>query len=212
MISYEKFLPEVLQYVPDVPEEVALNAIRNAAVEFCERTRYLQTDLDPIPCVAGVPDYEIVIDGTNKFVDITMAWYNDVLLIPKSTEELNRIYRYTDWRTLKADPQYINREVSEELILVPMPVKTGGNLKIRAAYAPTRASTEIENSVYENFLEYIAYGARARLYNTPKQSYFDKNSAMEFDKRFRACIAEVRTRVNKGLSRSAVSVEYTRFI
>ena len=210
-VPYDDFLPEVLQFTPDVPEFVAVNAIRNAAIEFCERTRYWQTDLDPEIVAAGQASYQIDIPLQTKFVDIVEAWYNDVLLIPKSVEDLTRIYRYTDWRTVQSDPQYLTRQVNEELILVPMPVKSGGQLKIRAALAPTRASTTIDQSIYEQFLEYIAFGARARLYNTPKQPYFDKTSALEYEKKFRAAISEVRTRVNKGLSRSAVQVEYARW-
>jgi hypothetical protein len=211
-VSFEAFLPEVVQFVPDVPELVATNAIKHACIEFCERTRYWQEDIDPEIVAAGVASYQVDVPTGTKLVDVVEAWYNDVLLIPKSTEEITRIYRFTDWRTVQADPTYITRMIPTELVLVPMPVKSGGALKIRAALAPTRASSTIDSSVYEEFLEYIAYGARARLYNSPKQPYFDKPSAMEFEKKFRASISEVRARVNKGLSRSAVQVEYARFV
>ena len=40
-VSYEVFLPEVMPYVHDVPEIVAVQAIRNACIEFCEETQYL---------------------------------------------------------------------------------------------------------------------------------------------------------------------------
>lgn len=211
-VAYSKFLPEVMQYVPGVPEFVAENAIKQACIEFCERTRFWQENLDSQLTLKSTADYEIDAPTGVKFVDIVEAWYNDVLLIPKSTEELTRIYRYTDWRTVESDPQYITRINPTEVILVPMPVKTGGALKIRAALAPTRDSTMVYDQLYEQYLEYIAYGARARLYNSPKQPYFDKSSAAEFEGKFRAAIAEVRARVNKGLSRSAVQVEFARFV
>ena len=211
-VSYEDFLPEVVQFVPDVPELVATNAIKHACIEFCERTRYWQEDLDTEIVAAGVASYEVDVPTGTKLVDVVESWYNDVLLIPKSTEELTRIYRFTDWRTVKAAPTYISRMIPTEVMLIPMPDTSGGELKIRAALAPTRSSTAVYQPIYEEFLEYIAYGARARLYNSPKQPYFDKPSAMEFEKKFRAAISEVRTRVNKGLSRSAVQVEFTRFV
>ena len=211
-VPYSKFLPEVVQYVPDVPEFVAENAIKQACIEFCERTRFWQTDLDPQLTLGKTATYSIDTPTGTKFVDVVEAWYNDVLLIPKSAEELTRIYRYTDWRTVQSDPQYLTRIVPDELILVPMPMSSGGELKVRAALAPTRESTQVDDQLYEQFLEYIAYGARARLYNSPKQPYFDKPSALEFEKKFRSAISEVRTRVNKGLSRASVKVEYARFV
>lgn len=211
-VPYSKFLPEVLQYVPGVADFVAENAIKHACIEFCERTRFWQEDLDGQMTLANTAAYEIDTPTGTKFIDIVEGWYNDVLLIPKSTEELTRIYRYTDWRTIQSDPQYVTRIIPTEVILVPMPVKTGGNLKIRAALAPTRDSTLVYDQLYEQYLEYIAYGARARLYNSPKQPYFDKTSAGEFEVRFRAAMSEVRAKVNKGLSRASVQVEYARFV
>lgn len=211
-VPYSKFLPEVIQFVPDVPEFVAENAIKQACIEFCERTRFWQVDLDPIQTLAKTAAYDVDTPTGTKFVDIVEAWYNDVLLIPKAVEDLTRIYRYTDWRTVESDPQYLTRMIPTEVMLVPMPVKSGGELKIRAAVAPTRDSTQVDDQLYESYLEYISYGARARLYNSPKQPYFDKTSAMEFEKKFRTAISEVRRSVNKGLSRSAVQVEFARFV
>ena len=211
-VGYDAFLPEVMQYCPDVPELLATNAIKQSCIEFCERTRYLQTDLDPQSLYSGIASYELDAPTGMKFVDVTEAWYEDTLLIPKSTEELTRIYRYADWRSLSGSPQYITRIIPTELVVVPMPSATSKNsLKVRAALAPTRDSVKVDSSIYEEFLEYIAYGARARLYGTPKQPYYDKSAAMEYEKRFRTAISEVRTRVNKGLSRAAVRVEFVRF-
>jgi hypothetical protein len=209
-VSYDEFLPEVLQYVPDVPELVAANAVRSSCIEFCERTRFWQQDTDPIELIAGVSNYEFDGGTGVKFVDIVTAWCNDTLLVPKSTEELARLYRHTDWRNVKGDPAFITRMLPTEIILVPEPIKAGAILKLRAAYAPTRSSTSVDSTVYEEYLEIIAYGARARLYNTPKQSYFDKASATEFEKRFRVGITEARVRVNRGMTRAFGQIEFQR--
>ena len=212
-VTYDTFLPEVMQYCPEVSEIIAINAIKQACIEFCERTRYWQVDIDPQSLVSGVASYEIDAPTGAKFVDVTEAWYNGVLLIPKSTEELTRLYRYTDWRTLEGSPIYITRLIPTELVLVPMPSASSANsLNVRASLAPTRDSTGVDSSLYEEFLEYISFGARARLYGTPKQAYYDKGAAMEYEKKFRTAISEVRTRINKGLSRAAVQVEFARFV
>ena len=212
-VSFEVFLPEVMQYCPDVPELLATNAIKQSCIEFCEKTRYWQVDLDPVTALAGIANYEMDVPAGTKFVDIVEAWYNDTLLIPKSVEEMTRIYRQTDWRTVEGSPQYLTRIIPTEVILVPKPTaQSVYAISVRAAIAPTRASTTVDQDLYESFLEYISYGARARLYGTPKQPYFDKQSAMLYEKKFRDAIGEVRTRVNKGLSRSAMSVEFARFV
>lgn len=213
-VSYEVFLPEVMPYVHDVPEIVAVQAIRNACIEFCEKTHYLQENLDPITGIKDIGNYDLDANDSNyKVVEIMQAYYGDQLLIPKAQEELNQIYRTSNWENLSGNPYYYYRPRASEVRLVTKPIITEANkLNIKAAIAPKRSSTTIDDEMFERFLEYISFGARARLYNTPNQPYFDAKTSMEYTKRFYDAIAEVRTRVYKGLTRTAVNVEFQRFV
>jgi hypothetical protein len=212
-VSYDEFLPEVMQYVPDVPDFVATNAVRNACIEFCERSRYLQMDLDPIAILANQSSYAVQTPVGTKFVLPEVAYYNKTLLIPKSSDELANIYRQTDWRQAQGAPAYITRLIAPVVMLVPTPVfDSAYTLNMRVSVAPTRDSTEIDSEVYEQFLEVISYGARSRLYRTPKQPYFDKNAGDQYMQMFRHGINEARMRVTKGLTRDSIKAEYQRFV
>jgi hypothetical protein len=212
-VSYEVFLPEVMPYVHDVPEVVAVQAIRNACIEFCSETHYLQENLDSMTGVEGIGDYDLDANDSNyKVVEIMQAYYGDQLLIPKAQEELNQIYRTSNWEDLKGNPYYYYRPRASVMRLVTKPIITEANkLKVKAAVAPKRSSTTVDEEIFERFLEYIAHGARARLYNTPNQPYYDPKTAMEYTKRFNDEMAEVRTRVYKGLTRAASKIEFQRF-
>lgn len=212
-VSYEVFLPEVMPYVQDVPEVVAVQAIRNACIQFCEETHYLQENLDPMAGIINVGDYDLEANDSNyKVVEIMQAYYGDQLLIPKSQEELNQIYRTSNWEELKGNPYYYFRPRASVIRLVTKPVITEQNkLKVKAAVAPKRSSTTVDEEMFERFLEYIAHGARARLYNTPNQPYYDPKTAMQYTKLFNDDMAEVRTRVYKGLTRAAARIEFQRF-
>jgi hypothetical protein len=212
-VSYEAFLPEVMPYVQDVPEVVAVQAIRNACIQFCEETHYLQENLDPITGQKNVGEYDLDANDSNyKVVEIMQAYYGDQLLIPKAQEELNQIYRTSNWEELKGNPYYYFRPRASVIRLVTKPIITEANkLKVKAAIAPKRTSTTVDEELFERFLEYIAHGARARLYNTPNQPYYDPKTAMEYTKRFNDEMAEVRTRVYKGLTRAAARIEFQRF-
>jgi hypothetical protein len=212
-VSYEVFLPEVMPYVQDVPELVAVQAIRNACIQFCEETHYLQENLDAITGIEGIGDYDLDANDSNyKVVEIMQAYYGDQLLIPKAQEELNQIYRTSNWEDLKGNPYYYYRPRAGVMRLVTKPIITeASKLKVKAAIAPKRASTTVDDELFERFLEYIAHGARARLYNTPNQPYYDPRTAMEYTKRFNDEMAEVRTRVYKGLTRAAAKIEFQRF-
>jgi hypothetical protein len=211
-VSYEAFFPEVLPFVRDVPEIVALQAVRNAAIEFCERSQFLQASLDPQPIIAGVTDYELDPDTGYRIVEILEAWNDSQLLIPKSIEELTRIYRSTNWQTISGNPYYFYRESQNVMRLAPTPQTTVANaLRVRVAIAPTRASTTIADDVFERWLEHIAVGARARLYDTPNQPYHDPKAAILYTKRFVDACANVRRLVNKGDVRAASQVEFQRW-
>jgi hypothetical protein len=213
-VSYEVFLPEVMPYVQDVPEVVAVQAIRNSCIEFCEKTHYIQESLDPITGIKNIGNYDLDANDSNyKVVEIMQAYYGDQLLIPKSQEELNQIYRTSNWEDLSGNPYYYFRPRAGEVRLVTKPIITEANkLKVKAAIAPKRSSTTVDEELFERFLEYISFGARARLYNTPNQPYYDPKTSMEYTKRFYDAIGEVRTRVYKGLTRTAVNIEFQRFV
>ena len=186
-VPYEQFLPEVMQFVPDVADIIAVNSIRNSCIEFCERTRYLQMDIPYIQLVNGKASYPISTPDGTKFVLPEVTYYNDVLLIPKSSDELASIYRMADWRKTQGNPAYITRLIMPEIIVVPYPVTVTSSdyLRCRISIAPTRDSTEIDSEIYEQFLEIISFGARARLYGTPKQAYYDRAAADQYYKLYK---------------------------
>lgn len=213
-VSYDQFLPEVLQFVKDVPEFVAINAIRNSCIEFCQETRYIQQHLDPMAGIAKTGTYDLEAnDGTYKIADIMECWYGEQFLVPKSIEQLTQIYRTTNWNTLDGNPYYYYRPSSQEIRLVPYPkVTEADKIRVLAALKPSRASTTVQEEIFERFLEDIACGARARLYNTPNQPYYDARAALEYTKRFNDVMAAVRTQVNKGLTRASVQIEFQRLV
>lgn len=212
-VSYEDFLPRVLQYVPDASEMVAIDAIRQACIEFCEKTYFWQYQTPNIDVIDGQANYVIATPSDTKFVGPVQTYFNTNLLIPKSPDELADIYRMGNWQILEGSPQYVTRIIKPELVLVPIPyVSQPAVLYVRGALAPTQDSTEIDSEIYEQWAESIAWGARARLLAQPRQDYTDKAGAIEAMKMFRYEINRARIQVNKGLTRSSVRIEFQRFV
>lgn len=212
-VDYEQFLSQVTQYVPDVSEFVAIDAIRNAAIEFCTKSLYWQVNLDPITVVANKNNYELQTPADTKVVQLIVSYFDENLLIPQSPDRLADIYRMGDWQTVTGSPQYVTQIIKPEVVVVPTPFETREDiLKIRVALAPTRDSQEIDSEIYEEWAETIAMGARARLYAQPKQPYYDKQAATDATKLFRYDINRARIAVNKGLTRTSSQVEFQRFV
>jgi hypothetical protein len=212
-ISYDEFLPYVNQYVPDASEFIAIDAIKQAAIEFCEKTFVWQYSVPAIDVVATQNTYMIGTPPDTKSVGPIQVYYDQNLMIPKGPDELADIYRMGDWQQVKGTPQYVTRMIKPEIILVPIPTYDApGFLHIKTALAPTRDSTEIDSEIFEQYAEAIAWGARARLLAQPRQDYSDKTGSMEALKMFRYEINRCRMQVTKGLTRGSPKVEFQRLI
>ena len=212
-VPYDEFLPEVMQFCPDVPEHIAINAIRNTCIDFCTKTYYWQINVAPISVVNGQANYVVPTPADTKLVGIVSAYYDTNLLIPQPPDTLANIYRMGDWQQVQGSPQYFTQIIKPEIVLVPYPYEDQANiLSIRAAIAPTRDSEEVTSELYENFLDVIANGARSILYGTPGQPYFDRVSAKDAERVYRAGVSDTRIAMNKGLTRTSNRVEFQRFV
>ena len=210
---FSAFLPEVLPFVHDCPQIAATNAIRNAAIEFCDRTGYWQADLTPMDAVASTGSYTVVTPTSTRIVDEIGVWFNTILLAPKSSEELNKLYRGIDWRSLVGQPSFFMSDHSGTVRLVPAPaVDKPGAITIRASLAPTRAATGIDTIIYEKQVEVIARGARARLLSMSGQPAFDPIQATAQRTAFLSGCNDARIRANKASTRASVAVEFPRFV
>lgn len=212
-VPYDDFLPEVLQFCPDVPEHIAVNAIRNTCIDFCTRTYYWQINVPSISVVVGQANYVIPTPADTKLVGIISAYYNTNLLIPQPADTLASIYRMGNWQEVQGSPQYYTQIVKPEILLVPYPYESRESvLDVRVAIAPLRDSSEVTSELYENFLTVIASGARAILYGTPGQPYYDKIGAKECERVYRAGVSDARIAMNKGLTRTSNRAEFQRFV
>lgn len=210
--DFTAFLPEVLPYVHDCPQIAAIQAIRNAAIEFCEKSHYWQVDLASADIDAGTGAYRVSVPDQTVLVDLISGWYNNYRLIPKSVDALSRLYRGTDWRLATGDPIYVTKLDGATLTLVPTPISSRFEaMGLRVALAPSRTATAIATDLFDHFAEVIAKGARARLYATPGQPYYDMNMSMAYHREFLVGIGEAKIKANKGVTGTAVSVEYYPF-
>lgn len=212
-VPYSQFNPYVLQYVPGASDFMAEDAIKQACIEFCEKTFVWQYTIPAIDIVANKSNYVLATPAETKSVGPIQVYYDTNLLIPKGPDELADIYRMGDWQQVIGHPQYVTRMIKPEVILVPQPNEDSpATLHIKTAIAPTRDSCEIDSEIFEQYAEAIAWGARARLLAQPRQDYSDKAGAIEALKMFRYEINRCRMQVTKGLTRGSPRTEFQRWV
>ena len=214
--TYDTFLPEIMPYVHDVPEFVAINAIRNSAIEFCNRSEVWRYEYPTINSVALQGDYTFSsasLPTTDCEVKrIYQGFYNYTPVIPMSTEDLASIYINQDWRTVAGNPRYVTQKTPATFTLVPGPiVAITAAINLIVVLQPTRTSTGIDDYVYSQWAEHIAAGARARLYDTPNQPYYDPGKAALYHAKFVSAISTAKADRNRGLGRATPKVRPPRF-
>lgn len=210
MTRYEDFLPEVLPYVRDCPEMVAINAIRNACIEFCDRSMWLLHEHDDIPTISGEGRYPLALPNFTESARVVEAWHNQFPLNAQNEDQLKRLYQF-DWRDMVGGPRYISSLTPCEVAVVPAPAEAdAGTLKLIVALRPTRDSHSIDDSVYERWAEVIGQGARARLMAIAGQPFHDIAGSMQNRMFFTIGIAEASRERLRGMHRAVAHVKPPR--
>jgi hypothetical protein len=205
LVAYDSFLNEVLPYVPECPELVAVNAVRNSTIEFCKKSLWYVNE-QTFDLVAGISDYTLTLPADTELVKVQDSWYDNWPMKPKSEDELRRIYGW-DWRAVQGRPCFYTQLVPDVIRVVPQPlVSETSAINLIAAITPTRSSTTCDSILWERWAEGIAWGARARLLELPQQSFYDPDTALKYRALFSKAIGEARIERNKGMTRSVTCV------
>lgn len=201
MKTWEKWYDEVLPDVPGCPQAVAKNAIRNAAIAFCEQSWVYRVDHDPINGVASDGTYAYVPPAGYKVAMPLTVWYDGNQLLPKTTGDLERLWM--NWPTMTGTrPLYFLQEALEVLTVVPMPLASlAGAITLKVALKPSRGATGIDDTIWEKYLEEIAMGAKARLFAIKKKPWSDPARAVKYEQDFSQAIGKAKLAADRNFVR-----------
>ena len=159
--------------VPGVHQTLASNQIRNAAIDFCNRSKAYVVQLDD----QTISDQTTVVGLPSKtdLVQILQAWWNGKKITNKTIIELNEWY--ANWTTQSGTPMYFTRMAPSTITLVPYPT-TAGTLSIVAAIAPSPDATGLDKDIFNTYFQEIAHGAKWKLLSMQKKPWSDPNLAV----------------------------------
>src|SRR4030066_756056 len=199
--AYTSFLPKVSPEVPGCPLSVAEDAVREAAIEFCEKSWAWIYTHDAISSIAneGVYPFE---PPTGALVSrVLQAWYESRELIPRTADQLSE--EYQNWTTATGSPKYMVQDNEDELIIVPKPTTNVSNaITLRVCLKPTHASTAIETRLYEHYLNTIAMGAKAKLMMMSDKPWANLKMAATYQSLFEENTDAARYKAQKGYGRA----------
>lgn len=211
MATYDQFFPKLMVQLMDCPEPVAIDAIRDACIEFCSTSLWLTYDMAAGDIVAGTATYALSPPADTTPVVVTDAWVQGRRITPTSEELLTSWG--DDWRDRNGTPFAFLQYSPTIVTLYPKPdTSITAGLKIQIATRPTQASTTVADSILEYWNETIVAGALARLYTHAGRSYSNPQAAPAQYARFMSGVNDAKAQRQRGLTRGPIRVQMRNWV
>lgn len=197
MKPLDEFLQHINLYAPGCAVPTAYFGIRQAAIEFCERTRLWR--FEDYFEVRG-DEAEAMFAPANSVVhDIERAWFNGEPLTPKTVDWLD--VHYNGWRdgSLTGQPKFITQIEPNTLRIVP---SAEGTVNVSLILKPAQDADEVPDFLVDQYRAVIAYGALSHILVIPNQSFTNMDMAGGFGATFQGKLTTLATRGSTGQQRA----------
>jgi hypothetical protein len=152
--------------VPGCPQAAQEQALRQAAIAFCEQSlawRYVHPD---ITVTVDTADYDFVPPPQAVVEAITYAKFNDTELSVNVSQDDMRVWH---WRDQAGMPAYVLGGATS-LKLVPNP-DVEGTLYLEVILKPSPSAESIDDDLYNEFRAPIIHWALSQLMLSPNKPY-----------------------------------------
>lgn len=193
MANLTTWYDEVLAQAPGCPVALADWAIRDAAIEFCDRSRAHVVDLAAINAVAATADYALTPPANTEIVTVLDVAYDGDAIRPIGPQDAIRFYG-DDWKDLQRLPERYMTQYGTSLKLVPKPdASLTGGIVVTVALRPTAGASAVDDAIAVPYKRAIAKGARKTLWLMPKKPWtqFERGKKEEEDFIAECAIAHV---------------------
>ena len=155
MVSLETFLPLIRGRLPGCPDLILVDAIRDACIEFCQRTQLLTEDLS-VDVVANERAVELLPD-TDLTWEVLKVWRaGGEPLTPVNRQALAE----QDDDVNTGTPGYYYVEGDRYLVLGPVP-DANETLQVRVTLRPKDNATRVHDVLWQDYRQPLCAGARA---------------------------------------------------
>jgi len=167
------FLPRLLPYIPGCPQTMALQALVDSAISFCEDSLVVRQRLDRQLTTMGQAEFDIGVADTQKVTRILKVWLDGAEIYPAAADIVD------DQVLAQARPRTFYTLLDDAgLIAVLYPVPDQAyTLDVEVALKPARSATSLHSDLFETWLESVVEGAKARLMAIPDQPFSNPANA-----------------------------------
>lgn len=203
------FYPRILPYLPGCPEPLVDQVLLNSAIEFAENSLTLRQNLDSFRTVVGKVEYDLDPPTKNHDINRVMGvTLNGKELRPGMFEAIRN-----DLPTATAIPRgfYTDRtDNTFTLRLSPPPDKVYPVI-VSVTLRPSRTATQLDDDMYNIWIDPIVSGAIARAMEIPDQPFTNPGRAQELLMDAAKKTVSSRIEGNYGLIRGSIRVRPRSF-
>lgn len=199
---WEEFYRLVQPHVPGCPEVVMDNHIRDAAVDFCERSEVWTYQALAEQTVDGVSDYPVAIPGSSVLENV-ISVHVDGLLLARVSE----LHSSNNPTAPKGMPRRYSVFEDQELRFFPTPDRAY-TLYATVVLKPTLAASGVEDFIFRTHGRTIACGAIASLMITPGKEWTNLELAAYYKTKFSRGADDAKGRDTRRSNLRAKSVRF----
>lgn len=203
------FYPRILPYLPGCSEPMVDQVLVNSAIEFAEMSLTLRQNLDTFYTVVGCTQYDLDPPSTQHDINRVMSVaVNGKELQPGLAEVIRN-----DLPTAKAIPRgfYTDRTDSMFTLRLSPPPDKAYPVVVAVTLRPSRSATQLDDDMYNIWIDPIVSGAIARAMMIPDQPFTNPAQAQELLASASKQTVSSRIESNFGLARGSMRVRYRPF-
>ena len=202
MKTWQEFMPDILPDVYGCPDPTVVLALRRTARQFFEQAHIWRLWLDPVRINAGVLNHDLDLAPHADLVKLERATLNGREIDVVSSGVLS-----ADWQTnfaWRAPCVFTEDRVTFNYL----PAQTTGDIvQVEVILKPSNDAAGIDDIFFDQYVETLAMGAKARLMQQPQKSYSNPALGMELERRFNDAITDLNIRRAHGFSAARLTVQ-----
>lgn len=207
-MKYSDFTLYVKPEVGGAPDFLIERAVRDTAIDFCQRTDVYIPEPEFITIIEGVNEYAVTIPTGTELNHIVDIFDDKTALRPIS---FNELMRRLGNETEKGNPRYYAQRDNTDFFVAPIPNK---NTSFRVVYSvkPTATSTSIPDTIGREYRETIVHGALYRLQMMAGQPFADGGAAQANRSLYEREVGRTVRQVKYGFSGGTLTCKPRAFI
>lgn len=209
LANLSDMVPLIRPEMRDCMDVVIEDAIRRAAIAFCEDSHALEVDAYPIQTADGIAEYDLDMPPDQVVIRVSRVEGPHGRLDPLTQREMDMTGH--TWMTVKGGSPHKWIMVGPRRIrFYPVPGVVE-NYSVKIIVKPTLTATTIEQQIIDDYADGITAKAKALLGAMPHKAWTNLQMVPYWESQYRDCVSRARMRVATGYSHADMRVVPVRF-